>query len=184
VSLPVYFNKQDTLPMYLNVRVADYTEDVYCCIVDNGAAVNLIKDAVADTLGGICRMPSVVTQVTGVGNAVIPVREYVKLQLEFDTGFVTTPEEFYILPNTAIETPIVIGVTLLRANSLLPDMSTHQLFHRDGNRFQVVAHDTTKLASLREIGCSQNVEILPQQCQMVQIDIPIVPDKRYTFNTL
>ena len=169
--LLLQFSKCETLPLQVAVEVVDYPGSKFVSLVDNGAAINLITESAVNQLVGIAKYPSVVARVTGVGNATIPITEYVILRLRFNTGYVSTLEEFYVLPDSATDNTMVIGVTLLRANSLLPDMSSYQLFQRSGHNLKVIASDITKIPS-REVVCSQNIVIPGNQIQMVGIEIP------------
>src|SRR6201990_2682755 len=147
-TLLLQFSRCETQPLMVAVEVVDYPGTCFHSLIDNGAEVNLIKESAFSLLDGIQRYPSGVARSTVVGNARIPINEYVILRLRLEMGYISTLEEFYILPDSAMDNSMVIGLTLLRANSLLPDMSTHQHFHRTGNDFKVISKDLTIPASI------------------------------------
>lgn len=176
----VNYSKVDSQPLCVDVSIVDSPFSIYNCLVDNGACINLIKDSVVDHLVGITKHPSVVQLISGVGNTQIPISYYVSLELRFCSGFVTESDEFYIVPSEIIDHPLVLGVTLLKNNNLLPDMSSYQLLHQEGNAFNVVATDPTKNVPPMNVCTDGNLELGANQCKVVPINLC---NLSYSFKT-
>src|SRR6201990_1515427 len=79
----VNYSKVDSQPSCVDISIVDSPFNIYNCLVDNGACINLIKDSVVDHLVGITKHPSVVQVISGVGNTQIPISYYIVLNFVF-----------------------------------------------------------------------------------------------------
>ena len=170
-NIQILFNRADSQPLYVDVTLEGYSDKVYDCLVDNGACVSLIRSSVVDELIGVHKHPSTIRTISGIGHTAIKISHFVILTLHFRSGFSTTETEFYVVPSEFLGDSLVLGVPLLRANSLLPDMSTYQLLLRDEDKLLVVASDPTKSDTIIEPRTTENLEVGPHQCGFISINL-------------
>src|SRR5215469_10662319 len=172
IDIQINFNKLNSQSLYIDAIIEGYTDNIFDCLVDNGACVSLIKASVVDTLPDIEKHPSIIHTISGIGHAAIKITHYVTLNLRFCSGFLTGCDEFYIVPSKFMEDSLVLGVPLLRSNNLLPDMSTYQLLQRgDNNSYKIVASDPTKNTNNIRVLADENVELGAMQCRFIPINL-------------
>src|SRR5215469_18100408 len=75
--IQINFNKLNSQPLYIDAIIEGYTDNIFDCLVDNGACVSLIKASVVDTLSDIEKHPSVIHTISGIGHAAIKITHYV-----------------------------------------------------------------------------------------------------------
>lgn len=170
-NVQIFYNRVDSLPLYIDVLIEGFSDQVFDGLVDNGACVNLIKASVVDSLEGIKKYPSSIKTISGIGQTAIQIEHFVKLKLRFKSNFITTDEEFYVVPSQFLKESLILGVPLLKTNKLLPDMATYQLLLRKGSGFVLVAADPTKVNTSVEPRTSENIELGAHQCGFVPINI-------------
>ena len=170
--IQINFNKLNSQPLYVDAIIEGYSDNIFDCLVDNGACVSLIKASVVDTLSSIVKHPSLIHTISGIGHAAIKINQFVNINLRFCSGFLTGCDEFYIVPSEFMEDSLVLGVPLLRSNNLLPDMSTYQLLCREGDdSYRVVASDPTKSTNNIQAQAGENVEVGAKQCRFIPINL-------------
>src|SRR5215469_7631614 len=180
-TIQINFNKLNSQPLYIDAIIDGYSDNVFDCLVDNGACVSLIKVSVVDTLQDIEKHPSVIHTISGIGHAAIKITHYVILNLRFCSGFLTGCDEFYIVPSEFMEDSLVLGVPLLRLNNLLPDMSSYQLLQREGdNSYKVVASDPTNNINNIQAQASEDIELEVKQCNDCSPEAELEPDEYST----
>ena len=168
----IHFHKTNTTtPLIIKAEIINSLDRTFSCLVDNGAEINLIRADIIGELNNITLNPSNIKTITGLGHTKIKIYNYIRIQLKFDTGYISPVSDFYIVPQEHLDTELIVGVPWLKTSQLLPDMNTYQLFFRDGNAVIPVTDSQVEQDEGPTAVAAHNMEIGPNQYRIMKVDI-------------